>query len=237
MVGNVDAPEPLRRLPEVEVRHDQTHRSAVVGLDRRAVVLVRDEHVVTQQVRQRHVGRVAVLGGLQDVGRTGRRAATGGRADHGSAHPATGCRTSTTWSHSGCRSGPRWPATRAGRTTRTSAAPPPVRRRRATSRNGPTRRRARRRRAGPGTARWSTAPAAGARGRSPARPAWPGCARRSPCPRVRRPAGQRGTLTVVPAGPDRRRLGTRAVGDPPRRRGRRRDPRRRGATSGRRAGT
>ena len=52
---------PLRALPEVEVRHEQPRRTAVLGVERLAVELERDPGLAVEQVLERHVGRVAAV--------------------------------------------------------------------------------------------------------------------------------------------------------------------------------
>src|SRR5215472_6357938 len=52
---------PLRRLPEVEMRHEQARRPTVVARQRLAFVLERDHRLPRREVRERHVGGVSVV--------------------------------------------------------------------------------------------------------------------------------------------------------------------------------
>lgn len=57
-VHQLDAAHPLRRLPEVQVRHDQASRAAVLGEEWLAVVVGRDEVPLPQEIIERQVGRI-----------------------------------------------------------------------------------------------------------------------------------------------------------------------------------
>src|SRR3954462_6460070 len=52
---------PLRRLPEVEMRHKQARRPPVVARQRLALVLECDHRLPRREVRERHVGGVSVV--------------------------------------------------------------------------------------------------------------------------------------------------------------------------------
>src|SRR6516165_9673357 len=52
---------PLRRLPEVEMRHEQARRPPVVARQRLAFVLERDHRLPRREVREWHVGGVSVV--------------------------------------------------------------------------------------------------------------------------------------------------------------------------------
>src|SRR5215213_5412872 len=56
-----DAADPLRALPEVPRRHDETCRPAMLGGERLAVVLERDEGLVVQHVGEGQVRRVPAI--------------------------------------------------------------------------------------------------------------------------------------------------------------------------------
>src|SRR5262249_34890767 len=68
---------PLGRLPEVEVRHEEARRAAVLRGERLAVVFVGDQALVAAKIGDRDVGGVAAVAERHDV-RTGRPAAGGG---------------------------------------------------------------------------------------------------------------------------------------------------------------
>ena len=61
-----EAAHPLRALPEVEVRHEQPRRAAVLGLERLAVVAERDPRLAARDVLEREVGRVAAVAERDD---------------------------------------------------------------------------------------------------------------------------------------------------------------------------
>src|SRR5438309_1875090 len=52
---------PLRRFPEVEMRHEQARRPPVLALQRLAFVLERDHRLPRCEVGERHVGGVSVV--------------------------------------------------------------------------------------------------------------------------------------------------------------------------------
>src|SRR4051812_40216233 len=62
-----EAPYPLGALPEVEVRHEQPRRTAVLGLERAAVEVVRDPCLAARDGLHLQVGRVAAVGEGGDV--------------------------------------------------------------------------------------------------------------------------------------------------------------------------
>src|SRR5207248_714774 len=59
--AQLEAPEPLRALPEVAARDDEAERPAVVGRERLAVGLVGEERVVRLERLERQVRREALL--------------------------------------------------------------------------------------------------------------------------------------------------------------------------------
>src|SRR5262249_41647341 len=61
--------DPLRRLPEVEVRDQETRRAAVLRRQRLAVEAGRHQALATEQVVERQVGRVAAVAVRHEVGR------------------------------------------------------------------------------------------------------------------------------------------------------------------------
>src|SRR6188768_987032 len=63
----LEAAQPLGTFPEVEVRHEQSERPAVIGGDILAVATKRQEHIVPVEVFQRHVRREVVLSMGDDV--------------------------------------------------------------------------------------------------------------------------------------------------------------------------
>src|SRR5689334_20394129 len=68
-----DPADPLGALPEVQVRHEHPHRTAVLDRQRRAVELPDDPGLAAGDVGQRQVGRVARLGRGHDEVRVGGR--------------------------------------------------------------------------------------------------------------------------------------------------------------------
>src|SRR6266545_4644278 len=62
---------PLRALPEIEVRHEQTRRPAVLGLERLAVVPECDPRLASRHVLERKVRRVAAVAERDDELRRG----------------------------------------------------------------------------------------------------------------------------------------------------------------------
>src|SRR5688572_20248566 len=52
-----EAAHPLRALPEVEVRHEQTRGAAVLGIEVLAVELERDPRLAVEEILERDVGR------------------------------------------------------------------------------------------------------------------------------------------------------------------------------------
>src|SRR4051794_40154 len=61
LAHHLDATQELGRLPEVALWHEQAQRRAVIGLERLAVVGVRDQHVVVHHDIERQVGGVATV--------------------------------------------------------------------------------------------------------------------------------------------------------------------------------
>src|SRR5256885_10578252 len=61
-LGEVQPTDPLRALPEVEVRHHEPSRAAVLGIEWRPVVLVRDEGLAVDEVRQTEVRCISAVG-------------------------------------------------------------------------------------------------------------------------------------------------------------------------------
>src|SRR5689334_3250759 len=59
--GELEAVQPLRRLPEVQRVQQHPHRPTVLRLQSLTVVLPGDQHVIAEQRREGHVRRVAVL--------------------------------------------------------------------------------------------------------------------------------------------------------------------------------
>ena len=57
-----DALQPFRALPEIEMRHHQPHRAAMVLLQRLARPAVREQGVLGGEILQREIGGVAVMG-------------------------------------------------------------------------------------------------------------------------------------------------------------------------------
>src|SRR5207248_2580040 len=57
-----DATNPLGALPEIPCRDHQARRPAVLGCERRSVVLVRHESLPVQHVCKRKVGGVSAIG-------------------------------------------------------------------------------------------------------------------------------------------------------------------------------
>ena len=92
---------PLGALPEVQVRHEQPRRPAVLGLERLAVVAERDPGLAAGHVLERQVGRVAAV--AERDART-RRSSRRRRAACRPRRLPSSCRASTTWSRSGCPS-------------------------------------------------------------------------------------------------------------------------------------
>src|SRR5947208_14683777 len=62
-----DALQPLCALPEIERRHHQPHRAAVLRLERRAGPGVCEQGVLGGKIFQRQIGGVAVMGMQHDV--------------------------------------------------------------------------------------------------------------------------------------------------------------------------
>src|SRR3954462_9848936 len=62
--GELETGQPLRALPEVEVRNNRAYGAAMLDRQRFAVRLVDDERVLLPERGERHVGRVARIGVL-----------------------------------------------------------------------------------------------------------------------------------------------------------------------------
>src|SRR5262245_3506341 len=54
VLDELDAGDPLRALPEVQIGNEAAHRRAVLELERLAVEPVRDERVVGERLLERH---------------------------------------------------------------------------------------------------------------------------------------------------------------------------------------
>src|SRR5215213_9024193 len=67
MVAQLEAADPLRALPEVQMRDQQPRRATVLGLQRLAPVLVGDPRPAAGQVLERQVGRIAAVAPRGDV--------------------------------------------------------------------------------------------------------------------------------------------------------------------------
>src|SRR5881397_2313082 len=61
LVHETQAADPFRALPEIKVRDDESRRTAVLGRERLAVVLVRDERLPVEGVRQEQVRGVPAV--------------------------------------------------------------------------------------------------------------------------------------------------------------------------------
>src|SRR4051812_27673297 len=71
VVAQLEAADPLRVLPEVEMRDQQPGRTPVLGLERLAPVLVGDPCPATGQILERQVGRIAAVTPRGDVAGVG----------------------------------------------------------------------------------------------------------------------------------------------------------------------
>ena len=67
LVAQLEPAHPLGALPEVEVRHEQPRRAAVLGLERLAVVGEGDPRLAAGQVLERQVRRVAAVAEREHV--------------------------------------------------------------------------------------------------------------------------------------------------------------------------
>src|SRR4051794_26833514 len=67
LVHEMQPAHPLRALPEVQVRDEQTGRAAVLGLEVAAVVAVHDPCTSARQVLERKVGGVAAVRERRDI--------------------------------------------------------------------------------------------------------------------------------------------------------------------------
>src|SRR4051812_10293490 len=61
VVAQLEATDPLRALPEVQVRDQQPGGAAVLGLERLAAVLVGDPRLAIRQILEREIGGVAAV--------------------------------------------------------------------------------------------------------------------------------------------------------------------------------
>src|SRR5262245_21156648 len=68
-VHEAELPDPLRALPEVEVRHEKTRRAAVLGRERRAIIFDCHPCLAAGDVGERQVGRVPPVGHREHVRR------------------------------------------------------------------------------------------------------------------------------------------------------------------------
>src|SRR3954470_22765134 len=64
-----DALQPLRAFPEIQMRHYQPHRAAVLRLQRRARPAMREQGVLGGKIFQREISGVAVMRMQHDVPR------------------------------------------------------------------------------------------------------------------------------------------------------------------------
>src|SRR5215207_8558358 len=62
LVQEPDATDPLGALPQIQMRHQQPRRAAMLGLQLRTVIGERDPRLAIEQVLQRQVGAVAAVG-------------------------------------------------------------------------------------------------------------------------------------------------------------------------------
>src|SRR4051812_1020883 len=67
VIAQLEAADPFRALPEVQMRDQEPRRAAVLGLERLATVLVGDPRPATGQILERQVGRVAAVAPRGDV--------------------------------------------------------------------------------------------------------------------------------------------------------------------------
>src|SRR5689334_4809947 len=65
---DLEPAQPLRALPEVEARHQQAERPAVLRVELAAVVAVGEQRIVVHHGPERHVRRVVLLAVGHDVG-------------------------------------------------------------------------------------------------------------------------------------------------------------------------
>src|SRR3954464_7789873 len=67
VVAQLEAADPLRALPEVQMRDQQPRGAAVLGLERLAPVLVGDPRPAAGQILERQVGRIAAVTPRGDI--------------------------------------------------------------------------------------------------------------------------------------------------------------------------
>src|SRR3954467_13552975 len=67
LADELERAEPLRRLPEVQVRDDEAGGVPVLGVERLAAEAVADDRVLDGRIRERRVRGVAVLGVRDEV--------------------------------------------------------------------------------------------------------------------------------------------------------------------------
>ena len=91
----LQAVDPLRRLPEVEMRDEQARGAAMLGRERLALVLRSASCLAADEIFRRHVGGVAVIGVCEDVGRRRLDAGIGEEVVDRERH-ARACRASST---------------------------------------------------------------------------------------------------------------------------------------------
>src|SRR3954462_4465791 len=71
VVAQLEAADPLRALPEVQMRDQQPRRAAVLGLERLPPVLVGDPRPAAGQILERQVGRIAAVTPRGDIAGAG----------------------------------------------------------------------------------------------------------------------------------------------------------------------
>src|SRR3954454_334824 len=71
LLRELQATDPLRALPEVQVRHEQPRRPAVLGSQRLASVFVHDPRLAARHLVERNVGRVDAVAPVDDELATG----------------------------------------------------------------------------------------------------------------------------------------------------------------------
>ena len=70
LLRKLQAAHPFARLPEIEMRHQQPCRPAMVGLKRLPLIVERDHGLAADEIGRWHIGRVAVEGmGEHELGR------------------------------------------------------------------------------------------------------------------------------------------------------------------------
>src|SRR3954465_12515847 len=87
LAHHLELAQELRRLPEVALRHEQSQRGAVVGLERLAGEGVGDHHIVVLERLEGDVGGVAAVGVGHHLGARRLHARAAERIDHGDPAP------------------------------------------------------------------------------------------------------------------------------------------------------